>query len=203
MKLLLVITLSLAVLQLRSQDNEDKFVIVTIEKETDSKLHKSETDYWIVSLKLWKKSPEEAVLPLYLKGFSTTDFKECCTDKTLVLFNSTTEEIFEFATDFKHDQSTLVKLIAKERKRVQTIKKKWVTGYKEKITVYLTPISGKFCLCSIVHKDGSSKLGYEGQAAIPVSGFSHDSMFWSSQEARQVERFDYADLPFIALQKIQ
>ena len=203
MKLLLVIVLSLMALQLRSQDIEDKFVVVTIEKETDSKLHKRETDYWIVSLKLWEKSPEEAVLPLYLVGFSSTDFKECCTDKSLILFNSTTEETFEFAEDFKNDQNTLIKLIAKERKRVQTIKKKWVTGYKERVTIYLTPINGKFCLCSVVHKDGGSKLGYEGQAAMPVSGFSYDSTFWSSKEARQIERFDYADLPFIALQNIQ
>ncbi|HTF22202.1 MAG TPA: hypothetical protein VK658_29180 [Chryseolinea sp.] len=203
MKSILVIILLLAGFSSKGQESTSSFVVVTIEWERNSNLHKSETDYWIVSRKLWEKSSKEAVLPLYLTGFSLTDFKECCTDNSLILFNTAVGENFNFGADFVNSQNILIQLIATKRKKVQTIRKKWVTGHKEKAVVYLTPISGRFCLCPIVHRDGSSKLGYDGQAAIPVSDFSHDSIFWSSSEARQIERFDYADLPFLGLHNIQ
>lgn len=201
MKTLLVILFFGACLAAFGQAKEDIFIVVTIEKITSSNLHPKENDYWVIPKFLWNQS-EKPIIPFYVDGFSRNDIDECCVSDSLVLFNYDSKENFVFEESFKTALRKLNTIIGKERKKVQTIRKKW-NGYKEEINVYITPIKGKFCVCKLIHAQGNDKIGYEGQAAVPVSDFNFDPTFWMSPEAKQIERFDYSSLPFIALQKIQ
>jgi hypothetical protein len=152
---------------------------------------------------MWADSSAGAVMPLYMYGFSTSDFRECCEEKSLVLFNQTVNEDFTFDKEFQNSHLSLQNLIASKRRKVQTIRKEWALGYTEKYTIYITPINGSFCSCMLVHKDGNEKLGYTGKTLVPLSGFHFDPAFWDSQEAKQIGRFDFGKLPFLALHHIQ
>lgn len=202
MKKLAIVLLFIS-LSIRSfaQTSAETFVVIIIEKLSSSSLHPKEYDYWILQKSPWNKS-EKSIVPLYLDGFSRNDVDECCISDSLVFFNYDAKESFVFAKSFKSSLKNLNDLIGKDRKKVMSIRKKW-NGYTEQINVYLTPITGKFCICKVSHAQGKDKIGYEGKIAVPLSDFSFDGNFWQSPEAKQIERYDYSDLPFLALQKMQ
>ena len=193
----LIITLCLKV----NAQSEKSFVIATIEKKTTSSLHPLEFDYWIVPESKWDES-DNPFMPLYIDGFSKTDIDECCLNDTLILFNSTAEESFVFSESFEQSVGTLRSLIARERVKVLTVKKKW-NDFKEEINVYLTPIKGVFCICELKHRDDNSKLGYYGKIAVPSNNFKINTKFWDTQKSKEIKRFDYTTLPFLSLQNMQ
>lgn len=182
---------------------EGRYVVVTIEKESNSSVHKNEVDYWIVDTEKWKNTEQKTMWPLYLSGFSATDYDECCINENLVLFNVTSKESFEYKDGLLVALKGLEKLISDKRKKVLSVKKEWHSGKKENIFVYLTPVNGSFCFCKLSHKDDNTKIGYEGNTAIPVSNFSYDDSFWESELSKGVEKFDYSILPFLSLQTLQ
>lgn len=186
-----------------SAQNKSKYAILTIEKKSSSKLHKNQVDYWIVDIESWKNSDKKAVSPLYISGFSATDYNECCTNENLILFNVTVKESFDYKEGLLESQSKLKEIIANYRKKIQTVKKKWTIGKTERIKVYLTPIVGSFCFCKLTHKDDDSKIGYQGQAAIPVSNFIYDDSFWKSELSEGIQKYDYSSLPFLSLHTMQ
>ena len=180
-----------------------KYAIVTIEKNINESIHTSQTDYWIVDLSSWEDESQEAILPLYLEGFSATDYKECCSNKNLILFNATSNESFDYEKGVLDSQKKLMQIIADKRKKAQTIKNKWSSGKREVIKVYLTPVTGNFCFCELTHKDNNAKIGYEGQILVPVSDFSYEPNFWESKLASGIQKFDFGELLFLSLQTIQ
>lgn len=182
--------------------DQDAFVVVTIEKKTSSALHPIEFDYWLISKSKWNK-PDEAIIPLYIDGFSQTDVDECCLSDTLILFNSDSQESFVFQESFKKSLSELRDLISKTKLSVETLKKKWSDGYTEEISIFLTPIRGSFCICEIKHKDDNSKIGYSGKVAVPSGDFKSYKEFSNSKEFYSIKRYDYSKLPFLALYKMQ
>lgn len=179
------------------------YMIVVIEKQSSNRLHPKETDYWIIDVESWKNSNKKAIFPLYISGFSATDYKECCVDKNLILFNSTVNESFEYEKDLLKSIVELKKIIIDKREKVQTIHKKWVTGKKEKIIVFLTPINGNFCFCELSHPGGNEKIGYNGQTAIPLSGFTINSDFWKTKISQAIKDYDFSNLPFMSLHTMQ
>jgi len=195
---LLLITLFTRV---SAQNEQDSFVIVTIEMKSSSRLHPFESDYWVIPLTLWKDSEEE-VIPLYIGGFSQTDINECCISDTLIMFNPSTNESFEFKRSFLESLNALRNSVIKKRRKVQTVRKKW-DGYKEGLSVYLTPIKGIFCLCEIKYKNDNSKSGYKGKIAIPFGQTEINPGFWDTQKFKEIRRFDFSALPFISLHTMQ
>ncbi len=91
----------------------NKYIIVTIEVISTG-IHKFETDYWLISLDKWMKSEEEAMVPLYISGFSTSDFEECCTNKSLILFNHISDE--ELLTDTFVNSINNLKIMVEENR---------------------------------------------------------------------------------------
>lgn len=197
--LIFIIFLIFSFAECKAQNKVDDFVIVTIEKETTSKLHPSEIDYWIISRYLWKNYSKDAIVPLYMYGFSLADFKECVDGDSLILYNYSRDESFNFDTRYREELDYLVKIVKENRKKVQTIKKKWEEGYKEEIEVFLTPISGIFNFCSMVHADQRSMPEYAKKIGMPVSNFKYDFSFWDSQDFKELKRFDYTELEFVSL----
>lgn len=201
-KLLYTILIILFSVNIYAQSVKE-YVIVTIERQSNSSVHQSETDYWITDIESWKSSKEEVLYPLYLSGFTATDYDECCINKNLILFNVTSKESFDYKEGLLDSLKKLEKIISNNRKKVQTVKKKWKTGKKENICIYLTPISGNFCFCKLSHKDDNSKIGYDGSASIPVSDFNYDNNFWESKISKGIMEFDYTSLPFLSLHTLQ
>lgn len=201
--MLLVILFFASYSKVRAQDGEgpNSFVVVTIEMKTTSRLHPLEFDYWIIPVSMWNESGEE-LLPLFIGGFSQTDFNECCLSDTLTLFNYTTDESFEFKETFIESLEGFRELIVKERIKVQAIRKKW-KGYKEDLYIYLTPVTGTFCTCEIKHLKDDSKIGYTGRIAVPLSKFDVYNGFEDTKKFKEMKRFDYSVLPFVSLHAMQ
>lgn len=198
--LLLIILLFSFCFEIKGQGEQGTFVIVKIEKKTSSDLHPYAIDYWMVSRDLWKEYSSQAIVPIYLYGFSRTDYNECSQDNKLVLYNYTKDEVFDFESGYEESQKRLLALIKENSREVQTVNKKW-KGYKERIKISLTPINGKFCFCQMVHNDGRQMPEYAKKIGMPASDFNYDPSFWESQEFKEIRRFDYTELDFVSLQQ--
>ena len=198
MKYILVILLFNTLIA-NAQSNND-FAVITIETQSKKGNHKNQIDYWLVSLDLYVKPSENAFFPLYLTGFSVTDFNECCNDKNLTLFNVSTEESFEYDKSFIDSQKLLISMIKDNRKKIQGVKKDWTSGDKQRINIYITPVSGTFCFCKI---SNGSKIGYNDEIAMPVSSFEYNPSFWKSDIYKGVRKYDFSTLPFLSLNTIQ
>ncbi len=203
MKSILFVILSFVLsCEIVAQNKVETFVIVTIEKKTNGNLHPYQVDYWIISRDLWKEESKVAAVPAYLYGFSTTDYNECNQNGSLVLYNHTANEQFDFEPDYVRAQNKLLNMIKEYSRKVQTVNKKWKSGHKERITISITPINGVFCFCPMVHRDGRDMPEYAKKIGMPVANFSYDSSFWLSQEFKEMERFDYSEFEFVSLHKI-
>jgi len=73
--------------------------------------------------------------------------------------------------------------------------KVWATGQNEKIEVFATSVSGKFC-SSNFHKFGQEKWGYKGKVYIPLSSFSYLGEFWDSDQAKFILHEDFSKINF-------
>ncbi|MEJ0055079.1 MAG: hypothetical protein WDN75_05150 [Bacteroidota bacterium] len=177
-----------------------KYIVITIERERTKDNHAMERAYWIVSMDSLQNF-KYSLAPLYIDGFSLNNFKECCGKKSITIFYQTDSTSYKFDEQYLAAKKSLSDLVKAKRKKVQTIAKGWTKGVREKINVYITPVSGDFCYCR-VDKDGSKKLEYQGMIVIPKSGFSSEDKFWSSEKSSQVSFFDFSSLPFLNLQSI-
>jgi len=156
----ILVTLLFHTANIKAQ-NKNQFVIITIEKQSNKGLHKKEINYWIISVKSWINSDNKSLSPIYLTGFSATDYKECTINKNLILYNVTVNESYDFKEGVLKGHDYLLKLIKQNRKKVQTVKKNWGSGSKESIKIYLTPIKGDFCYCNVTHRNEGIDLGYK------------------------------------------
>lgn len=198
MKYLIFSFFALYVIEANSQ-NYKELLVISIEIERNKGLHKFRNDYWVVSINSWTKPNERSLYPLNLYGFSATDLDECCIDKELILFNPTTLESFEFEEGFLQSQNNLISLIKEKRKIIQTINKKWKSGIREKITVYITPVNGIFCICEVKHKNEHVDIGYEGEILMPLSDFEYNPTFLKSDLYKNIIKYDFSELPFLSL----
>lgn len=202
-RLLLIVLLFVSVLSVKAQNPKD-YIIVTIESINKKGVHKIQTDNWIFAVDDYTKMNEEDVIyPLYLSGFSATDYKECCEDKNMILFNSTVAESFEYAKENLSSRKALQDIIKDKRKKIQTIKKQWGSDKKIRVTIFLTPVNGAFCFCKISHESDNSRLDYVGQVGVPKLGFNYIPSVLESKLGRGIQTYDFSFLPFIGLDTLQ
>lgn len=201
-RLFIIIALLVFVIPIKAQ-NQEKFVLITIETKAKKGLHKTQIDYWVVSLNKYKDPNEKPFFPLYISGFSATDYNECCNNKNLILFNVTSQESFEYENQLLDVQKKLIDLIKIKRRKIQSIEKKWLFGNKITVNVYMTPITGDFCFCELSHNNDNSELTYVGQVAVPKSGYNYNSDFWSSELYKAIQKYDFGNLPFVSLHTMQ
>lgn len=189
---------ALFVIEANSQ-NYEELLIISIEVEKNKGLHKIQNDYWVVSINSWTNPNEKSLYPFNIEGFSATDLDECCIDKELILFNPTTSESFDFEDGFLQSQNNLLSLVKENRTKVQTINKKWKSGIREKITIYVTPVNGIFCTCEVKHKNEHIDIGFEGEILMPISDFEYNPIFLKSDLYKNIIKYDFSELPFLSL----
>ena len=180
------------------------YLVITIEEETTSTVHGKRIDYWLLDVNNWVNDDENALVPLYLYGFSNIDFNECCGNDTLVLFNYSLEETyFQSENNQLQDQELNISNIRESRKKIQRVIKKW-KNRKDKIEVFFTPVKGNFCFCTLKHTQGNTKarIGYDGIVALPISGIVLKKNTEKYTKMDVVMMFDYSELPFLSLHAI-
>lgn len=191
-------------LPLIAQVESNNYVIVSIVKTTSSKLHPIARDYWLIDVEKWSlESDKEALIPLYLYGYSYSDLVECVKNDTLVLYNTTKSDSFYLPSSLKRAQNTLRSLLNTKVITAQRIKKKWQNGYKETIKVILIPVIGSFKFCFMKHIKGPNVPEYFRQVAIPYLGFEYNEDLFVSSEFKSILSYDFSTLDFLSLQSLR
>jgi len=153
--------------------NEHLIFTVTI-KGTHHGVKTSNSSYWIIKAddididkKLNKLSPF-----YYLREDLTNDgLIDCKQGNKVDLFTSTINTDRNFEESYIKELNALEGLLGKNKKSIQCIKKKWFDGGKTEISVYVTPINGKFISCQ--PKDKMKKrFSITQEIVLPISNFT-------------------------------
>jgi hypothetical protein len=86
-------------------------------------------------------------------------------------------------------------LLRTQRRRIQTIRKRWASGQQQTLTVYFTPVSGVFCVANF-WQSGLYATAYAGRLYLPRAKFVGLTSFWQRPDSQQVVAWDYSRVPF-------
>lgn len=175
-----------------SQDkvNTDSYIIITFKYDKTNDNHPVKNYYWILPTNSLQDINNFNFYPLYFDEFSNEDLKECKEKKDINIFTMQKGENFILDNSYTADINILKKIVEVNKKEVQKAIKKWNIGYKEKITVYITPVSGNFCSSNIA-KYSSEDIDYEGIIYLPLSDFKPNPNFLNTEKGKLVEKLDY------------
>ena len=188
----LLLLLALVAFSAHGQTNRGDYVVLTFEDTYKNSPHGTDTYYWIILADSLKQ--QNRISPLLLSGFSKGTLESCCKGEPVDPFVVTAETSYDFPESYFVSTDSLRKLIFKNRTKVQAITKNWVSGQKEKMQVFATPISGNFC-------STSSKVKYNGRIYFPVSSFQHIDNFWKTVSIKLIER-DFTEVKFSIFQNL-
>lgn len=161
------------------------YVIITYEYKHKPNFEGTYTYYWII-LQDSIKQHKSVLFPLFLKSYSKNDQIDCCNGKDIdpyATFSGTIIQQFDSGDD--HNQEILQAILKKHRKKLLTLTKKWKFGWKETVSVFATPVSGKFC-SSNLHPVGQYQYGYKGKVYVPYSSFAYLGTFWKSEKGKSL-----------------
>src|SRR5690606_21575384 len=170
--------------------NTDSYIVITFKYDRTKDNHPAKDYYWISPLDSVKDVNNFNFYPLYFDVFSNQDLKECREQKNVNIFTMHKGEDFILEKSLTNNIATLKELVQLNKKKVQTVIKKWKAGYKEKITVYVTPVFGNFCSSNIAEYSGK-EIDYEGVIYLPLSNFKLNTGFFETKEGKLVEGLDY------------
>lgn len=178
------------------QESVAEYVIITYSVDRNKDSHPPNDYYWIVPVDSLSGDNSIKKYPLYFDAFSKNDLKDCQENKDLLLFTLVSNEDFNIDSKVKADISNLKSIVKNNHKKVQQIVKKWSNGYKEKITVYITPIKGEFCYSNLSFND-EKMINYKGVVYLPVGYFSFNETFFKTAKYKEVMYADYIDSRYI------
>ncbi len=170
--------------------NPDLFIIITYKFDRTNDNHPAREFYWIAPINSNIYSKSFNFYPLYFDEFSYEDLKECKEQKDINVFTMYSEENFILEKSFGNDITYLKEMVKSNKKKVQTSVKKWNTGEKEKVEVYITPVFGNFCSSNIAKQSGK-EINYEGIIFLPLSKFKLNMDFFKTEEGKIIEKSDY------------
>lgn len=168
----------------------DSYIVISFKYDRSKDNHPAKDYYWILPLDSIKDVNNFNFYPLYFDEFSNQDLKECREQKDVNIFTMYKGEDFILEKSLTDNIATLKELVQLNKKKVQTVIKKWKAGYKEKITVYVTPVYGNFCSSNIAEYSGK-EIDYEGVIYLPLSNFELNTDFFKTKEGKLVEELDY------------
>jgi hypothetical protein len=194
--LILLVLLAWAVnTSMTQQPSLQKYIVVTFEEKWKISGEGPYYYYWIV--------PEDSVKSdanpfsyLLLRLFHKNELTDCCNGKDFNPFVIYTKEHYEdLDAEYNKNFDQLMQIVLKKRKKVQEIIKKWQTGQEQDITVFATPVSGKFC-SSYLDKFGQYDYHYKEELYLPYSSFTYTPEFWDSAKAKFILHEDYSKINF-------
>ncbi len=170
---------------------EKEYIALIVDIERNDVLHPRDIFYWIADADKLNQDYRFDFVPLFLKLFYSSDaYEDCCKGQGTTFYTFTSESEFLFKEDFEKIQEDLKIFLKKNSKKIQTIKKKWNNGFKEKITISATPINAILCNCEI--KD---KIHFQS-VFLPTTEFKLNLKFWEKEISRHLIT-DYSNLHFI------
>lgn len=102
---------------------------------------------------------------------------------------------FDYDSSYEKSVNVLFKIVREKRVKVQEISKTWCNNYREKVTVYITPVKGHFCSCMLYKQKRDFK--YEGILFVPdFSIFRFSEEFRISKKMEFVKYFDFSTILF-------
>ncbi len=191
--LISVVMIMLCATSLSAQKIDGTFLIISFEETYEISQHGTKEYFWIIPTD--SLGSEELVLSkLFISNFPSDNLKDCCSgvdiDPSLV-FDKTE---YSFEDGYLKSLEILENLISKNRRKLQTIKIKWVNKQSKKIVVYATAIKGSFCT-SNYHIVGRSRDGYLGKVVLPHSDFELFDKFWELHGTRLKSR-DFSQMDY-------
>lgn len=178
------------------QQSTSEYVVITYEIDRNKDQHSAKNYYWIIPIDSLIGNNNFRKYPLYFDEFSKDDLKSCQENKDLILFTLLSGEDFDIDDKIKSDIKNLKKIVKDNRKKIERVVKKWSHGYKEKITIYATPIKGDFCFSNLSSKD-EKLINYKGLVYIPNGNFSFNEPFLGTKKYRDIEYGDYLSNNYI------
>ncbi|BDD06797.1 hypothetical protein [Aureibacter tunicatorum] len=172
---------------------KSKYIIVSFElKKQKPKI--TQVFHWIVATDSVEDRITFDIYPLYIEEPTDYNLNRCINGDTVTVFSAAGE--FMFSDEYKTQLNELITIIDSRKIKVQKTTLKWAKGIrgKEKVSVYITPISGIFCHCLQIHKN--YKVEFKGLVYMPVSSFSFDDKFWNTKSAKIVKYADYSLVEF-------
>ena len=192
-KILLSITLFAGVyFKAFSQELAQKdYVIITYEYRHKPNSEGTYTSFWIV--------PQDSIaqhkstlfpLAISLNVYNKNDQIDCCRGKEIEPFSGAVKlPIEEFSSDDKNNESQIKTILRHHRKKLMTLTKKWESGWRETVSVFATPVSGKFC-SSNLDEYGQRRFNYKGKVFLPYSSFTYLESFWESDKGKYLTHQD-------------
>lgn len=174
--------------------NTRHYVVITFNDVYKVSQHGARNYFWIIPNDS-VKSYESELSKLFLSGFTRNNLEECCDGKAIDPFVLFAHSTFVFDQEYLQDLEELRLLISSHRRKLQSITKKWANGQRERITVYATPIRGRFCY-SPFGETGQFRTGYRGGVVLPFSSFECDDSFWKTSSAQFILNRDFSNHPF-------
>lgn len=172
------------------------YVVITYKVDRNKDQHPSKNYYWIVPVDSLEGNNNFSKFPLYFDEFSKDDLKSCRENKDLLLFTLLPKEDFNLDEETKSNIKYLKTLIDTNRKKIKKVVKKWSNGYKEKITIYATPIKGDFCFSNLSAVD-EKLINYKGTVYLPLKNFSFNKSFFESDKFKEIKYADYISSNYI------
>ena len=170
--------------------NTDSYIIITFRYDRTKDNHPAKDYYWILPIDLIKDANNFNFYPLYFDEFSNEDLKECKQQKNVNIFTMDKREDFILEKFIIYNIDIIKRLVKLNKKKIKTAVKKWKAGYKEKITVYITPVFGNFCSSNIAEYS-SKEIDYEGVIYLPLSNFKLNTNFFKTEDVKLIEKLDY------------
>ena len=177
-----------------SQQKIQSYVIVTFEDKYKNSPHGMRNYYWIIPVDSIK-SLKITFSHLFLNNFSRDNLEDCCNGKDIDPFIVLKKSDYSYDSTYENILNRLNSVILKNRRKLQTIVKKWTKGQRENTSIFVTPISGIFC-SSNYHMLGQERYGYVGKVFVPKASFAYDEEFWKSDKANFIISQDFTKIKF-------
>jgi len=178
------------------QKSSSEYIIITYEIDRNKDQHPAKDHYWITPVDSLKGNKDFKKYPLYFDEFSKGDLKDCRENKDLLLFTLVSKEDFNIDNKIKSDIENLKNIVKNNRRKISRIVKKWDNGYKEKITIYATPIKGDFCFSNLSSND-EKLINYKGLVYLPTGNFSFNESFFETAKYKEIKFGDYISSNYI------
>jgi len=182
------------------QKSISDYVIIIAEKGSKISQHKTQAYYWIASTDSIG-SYDFKLSKLFLSNFSKNNISDCILEKEVDPFLVVEGVTYDygFETEYLTTKKNLNEVIKKYKKRIQKIRKNWLSGQEEIINVYAVFIKGEFCQTKY-HWIGEERTGYKGKIFFPISNFEYANDLWEIDEIKYILNRDYSNFEFDIIQ---
>jgi|GEM_PF-1739025 len=197
---LLLLVAGLVGLEAKGQTRSETYLIYSFEDAYKISQHDTHTYYWLQPLDSVQAGPS-GLSVFYLSGFSASVLANCGNGTAVNPFAVFANEPYAFDSKYHAAVDSLERLLYQGRKKIQTITKRWPSGQRETIEVFVTPLTGRFCSApfSPVGLHGSR---YRGLIYLPLSHFKAYPAFWSDPRSGGVLTNDYGRVHFSVLPRL-